>query len=103
MKTTRLIDADALTDKYGDWYTEEGTEEGFIGCLKQLIDEQPTIDAEPHWIPVSEKLPEFDVKVAFISRLKKAESIGMFADSMMHQKQQMDIAMMQSRRGRRND
>ena len=43
----RLIDADALTNKYGDWYTEEGTEEGFIGCLKQLIDEQPTIDAVP--------------------------------------------------------
>ena len=43
----RLIDADALINKYGDWYTEEGTEEGFIGSLKTLIDAQPTIDAEP--------------------------------------------------------
>lgn len=25
----RLIDADALIDKYGDWYTEEGTEDSF--------------------------------------------------------------------------
>ena len=39
----RLIDADELSEKYGDWYTEEGTEEGFIGALKYLIAEQATI------------------------------------------------------------
>lgn len=39
----RLIDADAMNEKYGDWYTEEGTEEGFIGALKYLIAEQATI------------------------------------------------------------
>ena len=39
----RLIDADAMNEKYGDWYTEEGTEEGFIGALKYLIAEQPII------------------------------------------------------------
>lgn len=44
----RLIDADALTEKCGKWYTEEGTEEGFIGTVKQLLDEQPT---EIGWIP----------------------------------------------------
>ena len=33
----RLIDADALVEKHGDWYTEEGTEEGFIGTIKNLI------------------------------------------------------------------
>ena len=55
---TRLINADALTNKYGDWYTEEGTEVGFIGSLKTLIDLQPTIDAQPHWIPCSERLPD---------------------------------------------
>ena len=37
----RMIDADALTEKCGDWYVEEGTEEGFIGTVKQLIDAQP--------------------------------------------------------------
>jgi len=42
----RLIDADALTNKSGDWYVDEGTEEGFIGDLKNLIDEQPTIEPE---------------------------------------------------------
>jgi hypothetical protein len=50
----RLIDADALTEKCGDWYVEEGTEEGFIGSVKQLIDAQP----EQRWIPVTERLPE---------------------------------------------
>lgn len=42
-KHGRLIDADAMNEKYGDWYTEEGTEEGFIGTLKYLIAEQPII------------------------------------------------------------
>lgn len=37
----RMIDADALTEKCGDWYVEEGTEEGFIGTLGQLLSEQP--------------------------------------------------------------
>ena len=50
----RAIDADALTEKYGDWYTEEGTEEGFIGSVHQLVDTMPTIEPEPKWIPCSE-------------------------------------------------
>lgn len=40
----RLIDADALIEKYGDWYVEEGTETGFIGTLESLLDGQPTIN-----------------------------------------------------------
>lgn len=43
----RLIDADVVIEKYGDWYVEEGSEEGFIGMLKSLIDEQPTVDSAP--------------------------------------------------------
>lgn len=39
----RLVDADAVTEKYGEYYTEEGTDEGFIGCLKNLIANAPTI------------------------------------------------------------
>lgn len=54
----RLIDADALIAKCGNWYVEEGTEEGFISNLKHLIDLQPTIEPEPHWIPCEERLPE---------------------------------------------
>lgn len=54
----RLIDADALIDKYGDWYTEEGTEEGYIGTIKGIVDSMPTIEPDYKWIPCSERLPE---------------------------------------------
>lgn len=40
----RLINADALTEKYGDWYTEEGTEEGYIGTIKGIVESMPTIE-----------------------------------------------------------
>jgi hypothetical protein len=54
----RPIDADALIEKCGDWYVEEGTESGFIGTLKNLLATEQTIQPEPQWIPVSERLPE---------------------------------------------
>lgn len=54
----RLIDADALIAKCGEWYVEEGPEDGFIGTIKQLIDTQPTIQSEQQWVPCSERLPE---------------------------------------------
>lgn len=57
----RLIDVDALIEKCGDWYVEEGPEEGFIGTLKSLLDEQPTVDAEPvrhgRWIKMTGMMP----------------------------------------------
>ena len=59
----RLIDADALIEKCGDWYVEEGAESGFIGTLENLLATQPTIQPEPQWIPCSEKLPEVKQKV----------------------------------------
>lgn len=39
----RLIDADAVINKYGEWYTEEGSEEGFIGTIKDIINLVPTV------------------------------------------------------------
>ena len=51
----RLIDADALVTKYGDYYVEEGPEDGFIGTLKCLVDMQPTIGG---WISVEDRLPD---------------------------------------------
>lgn len=42
----RTIDADALIEKCGDWYVEEGTESGFIGTLKNLLATMPTIQPE---------------------------------------------------------
>lgn len=53
----RLIDADALKKE----------NERLLHCdfphlsettLEELIDEAPTIDAEPQWIPCSERLPK---------------------------------------------
>ena len=32
------ISRQAAIDAYGDWYVEEGTEEGFIGTVKQLLE-----------------------------------------------------------------
>lgn len=54
----RLIDADALIKKCGDWYTEEGPEEGFIGTIEMLVNEQPDIEPKQEWVPVSKRLPE---------------------------------------------
>ena len=51
----RLIDADLLEEKYGDWYCEEGTEEGFIGTVGQLLDYVPFVQPEQRWIPVTEE------------------------------------------------
>ena len=37
-----LISRQAAIDAYGDWYVEEGTEEGFIGSVKQLLEAFPS-------------------------------------------------------------
>ena len=47
----RPIDADELKKDLTRFYDNEVT-------AKQLIDEQPTIEPEQRWIPVSERLPE---------------------------------------------
>ena len=47
----RAIDADALKEDLTRFYDNEVT-------ARKLIDEQPTIHPEPHWIPVTERLPK---------------------------------------------
>lgn len=60
----RLIDADALKESVHahDYVLKDclnSTDKGmFTVGIMQAIDEQPTIDAVPHWIPCSERLPE---------------------------------------------
>ena len=56
----RLIDADALKA-----YIDAQKGRPFIGCtvgeaLKIMTDEQPTVTPEPHWISVTERLPNRD-------------------------------------------
>lgn len=41
-----LISRQAAIDAYGDWYVEEGTEEGFIGTVKQLLEGLPPAEPE---------------------------------------------------------
>lgn len=40
------ISRQAAIDKYGDWYVEEGTAEGFIGTVKQLLEGLPPAQPE---------------------------------------------------------
>lgn len=50
------INRQEAIEVYGDWYVEEGTEEGFIGTVKQLLEGLPP---EPESIPIewiSEKI-----------------------------------------------
>jgi len=42
-----LISRQAAIDAYGDWYVEEGPEEGFIGTVKQLLEGFPPADVQP--------------------------------------------------------
>lgn len=42
----RLIDGDALIDKYGEWYVEELTEMGYIGTIKRIVNSMPTVEPE---------------------------------------------------------
>lgn len=54
----RLIDADALMETMRE--NSEGNE-GWYGDTWQFmrdIDNAPTIDAVPHWVPCEERLPE---------------------------------------------
>ena len=56
MSEQRLIDANALIAKYGSWYTEEGTEEGYIGTIKGIVDCMPTIEPKQgHWVGIDDE------------------------------------------------
>ena len=63
----RLIDAESLKKAIYKWIPKAPEDllkneiqliENLIVSMMMTIDEQPTIDAEPHWIPCSERLPE---------------------------------------------
>lgn len=57
---SRLIDADALKEKAWD----ADTRCGYVQVVDVGdIDDAPTIEPEPHWIPVTERLPRLDESV----------------------------------------
>ena len=57
----RLIDADALIDELGI------SDEDIV--FKEILEDAPTIDAAPRWIPCSERLPELKTEclITFLS------------------------------------
>lgn len=68
----RIIDVDALIEKCGEWYVEEGPEEGYIGTLKNLIGMQPTVGG---WISVEDKLPRSMTNIVLVW-LEHEELVG---------------------------
>lgn len=44
MGKTKYIDAERFVDYFGDWYTEEGTEIGYVGPIKELVFRMPAAD-----------------------------------------------------------
>lgn len=61
----RLIDADAFDERVrvaGGMSEEELTEDFKDGvqAVLYLLSKQPTIQSEPQWIPITQKLPDLD-------------------------------------------
>ena len=55
----RLIDADAIKLYYGGLaHIPYDDFMGIANYFMNQIKEMPTVDPEPHWIPVTERLPE---------------------------------------------
>ena len=64
----RAIDADAMIDRLKEWGTKDKTDKALYNFTLNRINEQPTIQPEPHWNPVTERLPEDDVFVLLTVR-----------------------------------
>jgi hypothetical protein len=50
------ISRQTVIDEYGDWYVEEGTAEGFIGTVKQLLEGLSPAQPEPIRINLNEPI-----------------------------------------------
>lgn len=44
MNKQKYIEARRFAEHFGDWYTEEGTENGFIGTVKDLVEQAIDVD-----------------------------------------------------------
>lgn len=44
MNKQKYIEAGRFVECFGNWYTEEGTENGFIGTIKDLVEQMPAAD-----------------------------------------------------------
>ena len=65
----RLIDADALMEQINDCvFTADMTTTIAVNMACRWIDNAPTIEPEPHWIPCSERLPKSSETVLITHR-----------------------------------
>ena len=97
----RLIDANALKEVIDCGHLRNPCEVCFSELdVVNLIDAQPTIDAEPHWIPVSERLPEFDVKV--LAYVKNKDPEGRFNKDGIYTAELKDKVPMHDPEGKKN-
>lgn len=46
MNKPKYIEAERFVECFGNWYTEEGTENGFIGTIKDLVKQTPAEDVQ---------------------------------------------------------
>lgn len=71
-----LIDRQAAIDAYGDWYVEEGTEDGFIGTVKQLLEGFPSAQLSTNLAEVG---TDAISRQAAIDALRKMQTYKMFS------------------------
>lgn len=65
---SRLIDADAMIDRLKQWDTKDKIDKALYNFTLNRVNEQPTVQSEPHWIPVTERLPENGEQVLVYAR-----------------------------------
>lgn len=74
-----LISRQAAINAYGDWYVEEGTAEGFIGTVKQLLEGLPSAEPDQKWIP-ADNPPETDDYVLLSFENFSVPMVGRYED-----------------------
>ena len=93
----RLIDADAL---YIELVKMKDFGELTAKKAIRVVEKAPTIDAEPHWIPCSERLPEFDVKV--LAYVKNKDPEGRFNEDGVYTAELKDKVPVHDPEGKKN-
>lgn len=62
------IDRAAAIDAYGDWYIEEGTAEGFIGTVKQLLEGLPSAEPEQRYTEEELRVFAHGISLSLLSK-----------------------------------
>ena len=63
-----LISRQDAIDAYGDWYVEEGTAEGFIGTVKQLLEGLPSAEPEQRYTEEELRVFAHGISLSLLSK-----------------------------------